>query len=309
MPPTYFAVITTLGATKLATAQASDNPLLFTHLAVGDGGGSTPTPNVAQTALVNERARVSINLVQVDPANPNTVRVEGLIPAATGGFVIREAGIFDEDDDLIAVANYPDIYKPSLSDGVSIEEYIRILLVYASPGSAIDLIVDTSVIIATRLYVDDGVQAAKDYADSQIQNREDLPRKMWMSAFEGKWIGTDYVLSNIAALPIVTSASAPRSIVWRIPVPSGGDLFSVSIKVNKAGTGVGTVYLHQVSNLGGSSSPTETVLAVTHSSTAGHQTITVTFSVTATDTDMLFVEYESGNADVVQGALAEFSLG
>jgi hypothetical protein len=45
-----------------------------------------------------------------------------------GGFTIREAGIFNDAGELIAIASYPPIYKPTPGDGVTVEEYIRILL-------------------------------------------------------------------------------------------------------------------------------------------------------------------------------------
>lgn len=169
---TYYAVITNLGAIRLAAAQATATPLEFTHLAVGDGAGSPITPDAAMTALVNERARVAINNVEVDPDNLDTVRVEGLIPAATGGFTIHEAGLFNGDGELIAVASYPPIYKPVPADGASVEQYIRILFAYLSVTDAIALTVDTSVIIATRLYVDDQddvVRAEFAAADAVIQ--------------------------------------------------------------------------------------------------------------------------------------------
>lgn len=172
--PTYFAIITTLGLQRLAEAQASGNPLVFTDLAVGDGNGSEITPLASMTELVNETARVSVNSVEIAPGAPTTVRVEGLIPAATGGFTIREAGLFNGDGELIAIASYPPIYKPVPADGVSVEEYIRILLVYEET-TAIALTVDTSVIIATRLYVDerdDVLEGEVDALDERVADLE-----------------------------------------------------------------------------------------------------------------------------------------
>lgn len=154
MPATYYAIFTTLGLTRLASAQMSGIPLIFSHVAVGDGNGSPITPDPTMTGLVRERARVAVNAVTISPDELNTVRVEGLIPSGTGGFTIREAGLYSNLGDLIAVASYPPIYKPVPADGAIVEEYIRILLVYANTG-AIALTVDGSVIMATRLYVDD----------------------------------------------------------------------------------------------------------------------------------------------------------
>lgn len=152
--PTYFAVFTTLGLARLADAQYTATPLVFTHVAVGDGNGAPITPSAAMTALVHETARVVVNGVSISPDAPNVVRVEGLIPSGTGGFTIREAGLFNLAGELIAVASYPPIYKPVPGDGVTVEEYIRILLKYEAVA-AIALTTDPDVITATRLYVDD----------------------------------------------------------------------------------------------------------------------------------------------------------
>lgn len=152
--PTYFAILTTLGVTRLAEAIATSTPLVFYRVAVGDGNGSPITPSAGMTALVHETARVPVNNVETSPDEPTIVRVEGVVPSATGGFTIREAGLFNFANELIAIASYPPIYKPTPADGVTVEEYIRILLTPANVA-AIALTVDPSVITATRLYVDD----------------------------------------------------------------------------------------------------------------------------------------------------------
>jgi phage-related tail fiber protein len=155
----YYAIITTLGLTRLAEAQMSGVPLVFTDLAVGDGNGVPITPAVGMTALANERARVAVNGVSISPAAPTTIRVEGIIPAGTGGFTIREAGLFNGAGELIVVASYPPTYKPVPGDGVTVEEYIRILVIYAAV-TAVALTVDPSVVTATLQDVD-GATAGK----------------------------------------------------------------------------------------------------------------------------------------------------
>lgn len=152
--PTYYAIFTSLGLTRLAEAQATATPLVFTHVAVGDGGGAPIAPNASMTALVNERARVPTNSVGISPDQPDIVRVEGLIPSGTGGFFIREAGLFNLAGELMAVSSYPPTYKPVPADGATVEEYIRMLLQYTAV-TAIALTIDPDVITATRLYVDD----------------------------------------------------------------------------------------------------------------------------------------------------------
>ncbi|MHA3495048.1 phage tail-collar fiber domain-containing protein, partial [Yersinia enterocolitica] len=52
----YFALLTHIGTARLASATALGSTRLeITHMAVGDGGGTLPTPDPAQTQLVNEQ--------------------------------------------------------------------------------------------------------------------------------------------------------------------------------------------------------------------------------------------------------------
>lgn len=151
--PTYYALITTLGAQRLAEAQMSGTPLVFTEFAVGDGLGSEITPSAGMTSLVREVYRGDVNDVQIYPAAPRTIRIEGLIPASQGGFTIREAGFFNGAGELIVVASHPPTYKTTPDDGVIAEQYIRALIEYAGV-EAIEVTADPDVVTATRHYVD-----------------------------------------------------------------------------------------------------------------------------------------------------------
>ncbi|CAQ86366.1 probable variable tail fibre protein [Photorhabdus asymbiotica] len=76
----YFALLTRLGADKLANAAALGTKIEITHMAVGDGGGNLPTPDTTQTKLVNERRCAAMNELNVDPKNTNQIIVEQVIP-------------------------------------------------------------------------------------------------------------------------------------------------------------------------------------------------------------------------------------
>lgn len=154
MPPAFFSIVTTLGLQRLAQAQQSGTPLIFRYVAVGDGDGSAITPDASMTELVNERARVLVNSVEISQDDPTAIRIQGIIPSGTGGFTIREAGFFNAAGELIVVASYPPTYKPSPSDGVLVQEYIEGQIQYAAV-EAVALTVDPNVIVATRLDVDD----------------------------------------------------------------------------------------------------------------------------------------------------------
>ena len=63
MSTKFYTLLTDIGAAKLASAAALGVPLKITHMAVGDGGGTLPTPDAKQTALVNEKRRAALNML------------------------------------------------------------------------------------------------------------------------------------------------------------------------------------------------------------------------------------------------------
>ncbi|HDR1847019.1 TPA: phage tail protein [Pasteurella multocida] len=149
MAKQYYSVLTTYGSQQLATAIATRQPLNITHFAVGDGNGQAVTPNVARTTLVNEVHRATISAVSRDPRNNKQVIFELTIPEDVGGFHIREMGIFDSQNKLIAYANCPESFKPTLSSGSGKIQVMRMILLIES-SDAVTMKVDDTVIFVTR---------------------------------------------------------------------------------------------------------------------------------------------------------------
>ncbi|EKN3314404.1 phage tail protein [Yersinia enterocolitica] len=171
MTARFFALLTNIGAAKLANATALGTRLEITHMAVGDGGGTLPTPNPAQTQLVNEQRRAALNTLSVDPINTSQIIAEQVIPEAEGGWWIREIGLLDKDGDLIAIANCAETYKPLMQEGSGRTQTIRVILIVSSTA-AVSLKIDPSVVLATRKYVDDKVIEVKQYADKLLSEHE-----------------------------------------------------------------------------------------------------------------------------------------
>ncbi|MBX9474135.1 phage tail protein [Yersinia enterocolitica] len=170
----YFALLTNLGAAKLANAAALGTQLQITHMAVGDGGGVLPTPNPAQTQLLGEKRRAALNSLSIDEANSSQIIAEQVIPETAGGWWIREVGLFDKDGILIAIANCPDTYKPQLQEGSGRTQTVRMVLIVSST-EAVTLKIDPSVVLATRKYVDDQVIIVKTYADYLMSTHLAVP--------------------------------------------------------------------------------------------------------------------------------------
>lgn len=164
MSTKFYTLLTDIGAAKLASAAALGVPLKITHMAVGDGGGTLPTPDAKQTALVNEKRRAALNMLYIDPQNSSQIIAEQVIPENEGGWWIREVGLFDESGALIAVGNCPESYKPQLAEGSGRTQTVRMVLITSSTDN-ITLKIDPAVVLATRKYVDDKVLELKVYVD------------------------------------------------------------------------------------------------------------------------------------------------
>ncbi|HGM5168614.1 TPA: phage tail protein [Serratia marcescens] len=148
----YKAIITTAGAAKIAAASAGGTQLKIVRMAVGDGNGTLPTPNPAQTKLVNEKYRAALNGLTIDKALKNHILAEMIIPANVGGFWLREMGLYDEAGTLIAVSNMAESYKPKLEEGSGRTQTLRMILIVSST-EAIQVIAGGDTVLATKDFV------------------------------------------------------------------------------------------------------------------------------------------------------------
>lgn len=152
----FKTIITTVGAAKIAAVLAGTGSIVLDNtakMAVGDGSGTLPTPTPAQTKLVNEVHRASINKASIDASDPKNIIAELVIPPETGGFWLREMALYDAAGTLLAVGNMAETYKPSLSEGAGRKMVIR-MVIAVSEVSAVTITMDTSTVMATQDYVD-----------------------------------------------------------------------------------------------------------------------------------------------------------
>ena len=149
MASQYFAILTDYGTRAIAHALSQRKPLQLTQFAVGDGNGQAVTPTASATALVHQTHIAPVSAVSLDPRNNKQVIVELTIPENVGGFYIREMGVFDSQNKLIAYANCPESFKPTESSGSGKVQVLRMILKVES-SSAVTLSIDHSVIFITR---------------------------------------------------------------------------------------------------------------------------------------------------------------
>ncbi|HEP1035490.1 TPA: phage tail protein [Enterobacter kobei] len=190
----YKTVITKAGAIKLAAATVPNGKKVnFTAMAIGDGGGTLPVPDPNQTKLVKEVWRHALNKISQDNKNKNFVVAELLIPPETGGFWMREMGLYDDTGTLIAVGNMAESYKPALAEGSGRAQTVR-MVIMVSDIESVELTIDTSMVMATQDYVDDKLAEHE-------QSRRHPDATLTAKGFTQLSSATDSVSESVAATP------------------------------------------------------------------------------------------------------------
>ncbi|MCX4177887.1 phage tail protein [Enterobacter sp. HSTU-ASh6] len=196
----YKTVITKAGAVKLAAATIPNGKKVnFTAMAVGDGGGSLPVPDPNQTKLIKEVWRHALNKISQDKKNKNYVVAELLIPPETGGFWMREMGLYDDTGTLIAVGNMAESYKPALAEGSGRAQTVR-MVIMVSDIESVELTIDTSTVMATQDYVDDKLSEHE-------QSRRHPDATLTAKGFTQLSNATDSVSESVAATPKAVKAA------------------------------------------------------------------------------------------------------
>jgi hypothetical protein len=209
----FFAILTNVGAAKQANADALGIPWKITQMGVGDANGADPIPSATQTALIHECRRAPLNQLKVDPANGAVIVAEQVIPAEIGGWWIREIGLYDADNDLVAIANCAPSFKPLLTQGSGRTQVVRMNLVVSNSAS-VELKIDPSVVLATRAYVDQKVV--------EELNKQDFKHSV-LVATTGP-----IALNGLQNIDGVTLISEARVLVKNQALPRENGLYSVS---------------------------------------------------------------------------------
>lgn len=185
----YYSVFTKKGLELLTEAIRNGTKLGITSMAFGDGGGSLPVPNENFTSMVREVHRTQLNSLAPDPNNANWLRADAIIASATGGFNIRELGLY-AGNVLVAYSNYPATYKPNPADGTARIMTFRMILQIDNTAN-FDLVIDPDVVLATIQKVEDAKLEIYQNTVNTVNTIEDLLKlKVW----DGR---TVYVQSNV----------------------------------------------------------------------------------------------------------------
>ena len=179
MAATYKGILTNNGKALIANATVN-NKIEYSHIAVGDGNGSVPTPLETRTTLVNEKARIALNVVEINPNNTNQIVCEAIIPSSIGGFFIRELGLY-AGTTMVVNASYPPTYKPLADEGAAREIEIKIIINIQN-AEVIAMYLDDSLIYATREWVNNNYIRRNELIDNLVTDDAAKP----LSAKQGK---------------------------------------------------------------------------------------------------------------------------
>lgn len=160
----YFTLLTEKGKELFAAAAISGESVGITYMAVGDGGGISPTPSAGQTGLINELYRAPLNRLVIADQSANVIRAEMIMLPQVGGFWLREAALYDDEGQCIAIAGLPPSYKPLLTEGSGRLQAVNVWIA-VNDTEDVELKADPSVILATAEEVTRAKSEAKDYTD------------------------------------------------------------------------------------------------------------------------------------------------
>ncbi len=149
----YYTLLTNAGIAYETACKAAGLPIKLSQLSVGDGGGAVYNPAATDIALKREVWRGPLNALFQDEKNPSWLLAEVTIPPDVGGWYVREAGIWTDTGILYAIVKYPESFKPVLATSGSGKEFYIRSIFETSNASLVTLLIDDSVVKATRAWV------------------------------------------------------------------------------------------------------------------------------------------------------------
>lgn len=112
-------ILTNYGNNLILQAMASGTTVTITSMVFGDANGATYVPSVEQTALVHQLGNI-IDLTKTFDEVEGFYYIKGTLPANTPECTIREIGLTDNTNQLIAISVIPPTSKPALESGLEV---------------------------------------------------------------------------------------------------------------------------------------------------------------------------------------------
>ncbi|MDX8255259.1 phage tail protein [Acinetobacter pittii] len=202
MSSPYYNVTTNAGDAAIANAIATNTKLNITHVAFGDGNGSSPTPDKARTTLVKEVYRQAVNKYTKHPTISNFVIVEAILPPIVGSFYIREIGIIIDSKTMITHGAVAPVFK----EANSVREYRLKFTINIQDAEVVNVMLDDTLIYATQAWVNDNYVPRKEIINNLVTQDAAKP----LSAAQGKAL-QDNKLDKTANAVSASKLLTPRA--------------------------------------------------------------------------------------------------
>lgn len=157
----FYSLVTNYGLNRQISVLSNNQTIKLTKMAIGD---SELPIDQNLSDIRGKKHQFSINSIEQDQENATMLIATGVVPSDVGGFYIREVGIYDDKDQLFAIAKIAPTYKPLLSEGSAKDLTIKFYLQVENVNN-IELKIDPSVVIATRKWTLDNLNKKADKLD------------------------------------------------------------------------------------------------------------------------------------------------
>lgn len=150
-------ILTKIGLAELLNAPLTNRKANWNKLVVGDGNGSEYIPTQDMTELKNEMWRG--NITEVHEVGAGHLEFHAVIPADVGPFIIREAGLLNDKNQLVAIASVDSQNKVSLEGQSGTSNSMDFIIgILVDNAESIEVLVNPNLTIATQEYVHEQVE-------------------------------------------------------------------------------------------------------------------------------------------------------
>ncbi len=154
MAEKFYTILTNIGKAQIANSGVMGSKVNFVKFKIGDGNGAYYEPTETQRDLIHTVYEGNITDIETDKENPNWMKINLMIPANVGGFMIREYGVFDADGNMLAVAKCAESYKPVAENGSTKELILRMILAVSNTKN-VNMELDPTLVFVTKEELED----------------------------------------------------------------------------------------------------------------------------------------------------------
>lgn len=196
MAVTRNAIITDLGLADITKAQSTNEGLKWNTVCVGDGNGEVPTFESNAISLVNETWSGEVTNKTISENDETIVSIHCVIPSSVGDFWIREAGLKNENGELVVVAQTHEIEKITYGDSGVITEIDLYFDIKVNNSDVFDITVNESAAYMTLYEMKKIVSALNSTDEKLTQDIADIAES-YVQKEEGKSLISDEELLTI----------------------------------------------------------------------------------------------------------------